>query len=54
MQVHQHRQEVVDEKSSQGELSEQGDDWSIEGLIFPQLIREGVGQRFYYCWTKTG
>ena len=27
---------------------------SHEGLILPQLIREGVGQRCYYCWTKTG
>ena len=29
-------------------------DLPIECLIFPQLIREGVGQRCYYCWTKTG
>jgi hypothetical protein len=29
-------------------------DLPIEPLIFPKLIREGVGQRCYYCWTKTG
>ena len=32
------------------------EDWSIEGLIFPQILKEapGEGQRCYYCWTKTG
>jgi hypothetical protein len=47
-------QEVVDEESSPCELLQQGEDWPIEGLIFPQLISEEVGQRCYYCWTKTG
>jgi hypothetical protein len=35
-------------------VTQQGEDLLIEGLIFPKLIREGVGQRCYYCWTKTG
>lgn len=29
-------------------------DLPIEGLIFTQLIRKGVGQRCFYCLLKTG
>ena len=53
MQVHQHRQEVVDEESATRTVLEQGEDLPIENLIIPQLLK-GVGQRCYYCWTKTG
>ena len=38
----------------QRQILEQGKDLPIENMIFPQLIREGVGPRCYYCWTKTG
>ena len=47
-------QEVVDEESDRRSQLAQGEDLPIEGLIFPSLIKEGVGQRCYYCWTKTG
>ena len=44
----------VDEETATRAVLQQGEDLPIEGLIFPRLIREGVGQRCYYCWTKTG
>ena len=46
--------EVVDEETATRVVLQQGEDWSIEGLISPQLLKEGVGQRCYYCWTKSG
>ena len=55
VQPQPHQQEVVDdEEIATRTILEQGQDLPIEGLIFPLLIREGVGQRCYYCWTKTG
>jgi hypothetical protein len=49
MQVH------TEEEASSFKLDNSNfTDLPIEGLIFPQLIREGVGQRCYYCWTKSG
>ena len=42
-------QEVVDEESDRRSQLAQGEDLPIEGLIFPSLIKEGVGQRCYYC-----
>ena len=50
MQVQPH-QEIVDEKLALLEqVSEKGEDLSID----ESLLREGVGPRCYYCWTKTG
>ena len=33
---------------------EEEEDWSIESLIFPQLLRGGIAQRCTYCLIKTG
>ena len=67
MQVQpQPHQEVVDENrasrsksrsnpsSNQTAALTEQDDWSVEGLIFPQLIRKGVGQCCFYCLMKSG
>jgi hypothetical protein len=43
LQVHHHQQQQQDEDMP-----------TIEGLIFPQLIREGVAQRCSYCIIKKG
>lgn len=61
VQQHQH-EEVVDGDDDKkidlqkSILEQQGNDLPPidEPLIFPHLIREGVGQRCYYCWTKKG
>ena len=56
MQVQQqprpHQQEIS--KTDIISVSQQGEDWSIEGLIFPQLIREGLGHVCDYCRMKNG
>ena len=44
MQVHQHRQEVVDEENMSHILLQQGEDLPIEGFIFPQLIRKEAAE----------
>ena len=52
MQVQpQPHQEIVDNKKTQQSfVLQQGADLSID----ESLLREGVGPRCYYCWTKTG